>query len=336
MPHTRFSGKEARLLQGRFSAARVARMISYQRFIDLLAMSRFANLPTVWSNALLGTLFGLVSFKSDQAPAFGLIAGAMTCLYLGGCFLNDWHDAAYDAEHRDDRAIPAGRWSRGTIGSFAFALLGLGLALAFGAATTTGVFAIGIVICILAYTRWHKVNSGSFFFMAGARALIYPACAFSFVSWEKFTASTPQEYLGLIVIALALGSYILGISLLAKNESKPSPTSAQQIVPVLFLAAPGFVIGGLMLLSTKAAALPALVLFLGTLAFCVRKLRSTKNIGQFVSRALAAIPLVDYLVIGPLALVAFFDGTTAAGPLLIICPALALLALLFQRIAPAT
>ena len=91
-----------------------------------------------------------------------------------------------------------------------------------------------------------------------------------------------------------------------------------------------------MLLFTQTAALPALAIFLGTLAFCVRKLRRTKNIGQFVSRALAAIPLVDYLVIGPMTLVALLAGNTAAGPLIIICPALAMLALLFQRIAPAT
>ena len=43
------------VLQGAISEGRVAPMISYQRFVDLLAMSRFANLPTVWSNALLGT-----------------------------------------------------------------------------------------------------------------------------------------------------------------------------------------------------------------------------------------------------------------------------------------
>ncbi|MEJ6730092.1 MAG: UbiA family prenyltransferase [Akkermansiaceae bacterium] len=311
-------------------------MISYQRFIDLLAMSRFANLPTVWSNALLGTLFGMDTSKDGVAPSFGLIAGAMTCLYLGGCFLNDWHDAAYDAEHREDRAIPAGRWSRASIGTFAFALLGLGLALAFSTATTTGVFAVGIVVCILAYTRWHKVNAGSFFFMAGARALIYPACFFSFLRWDQFKSLNPEAYPALIFMSLMLGSYILGISLLARNESKPNPTSAQQIVPVIFLTAPGFFIGGALLLDQPLITLPALLLFLGVLAFCVRKLRSTKNIGQFVSRALAAIPLVDYLAIGPIALAGFLDGNTAAGPLLIICPALALLALLFQRIAPAT
>ena len=65
-------------------------------------------------------------------------------------------------------------------------------------------------------------------------------------------------------------------------------------------------------------------------------MRLTKDIGQFVSRTLAAIPLVDYLFIGPIALVGTLTGNMAFAPLLVIGPGLALLALLFQRIAPAT
>lgn len=324
------------MLQGCFSAVRVAGMISYQRLVDLLAMSRFANLPTVWSNALLGMLFGFMTFEHALVPSFGLIVGAMSCLYLGGCFLNDWHDASYDAEHRGDRAIPAGRWSRGTIGALAFFLLGLGLLLAFLTATTTGVFALGIILCIFAYTRWHKVHAGSFFFMAGARALIYPACAFSFLDWERFTSLNPSLFLSLIVAALALGSYILGISLLARNESKPEPTMAEKLVPVTFLVLPAVFISVPLLLVTGAVALPALVIFLGVLWFSVSRVKEGGDIGQFVSRALAAIPLVDYLIIGPVALSFFLKGNVVGGPLLIICPSLALLALLFQRIAPAT
>ena len=324
------------VLQGVISEGRVAPMISYQRFVDLLAMSRFANLPTVWSNALLGTFLGWISFKGHEMPSFELIALSLSCLYLGGCFLNDWYDAAYDAENRDDRPIPSGRWKRGTIGTLAFFLLIGGLALGFLVATTFTVFAAGIVACILAYTRWHKVHPISFLFMAGARALIYPACAFSFLTWKQFTTLDPQLYLSLVLLALSLGSYILGISLMARNESAPSPTSAQKILPVIFLSVPALFTSGVMLLLVQAPALPALILFLAVLSFCVKKVRLTKNIGQFVSRTLAAIPLVDYLVIGPVAIVGVFEGNMAFAPLLVIGPGLALLALLFQRIAPAT
>jgi len=59
----------------------------------------------------------------------------------------------------------------------------------------------------------------------------------------------------------------------------------------------------------------------------VRSLRATHNVGTFVSRTLAAIPLVDFLLVVPLA------------PELLwwpLCPALALMALGLQKIAPAT
>ncbi|MDA7930625.1 hypothetical protein N9B34_00100 [Akkermansiaceae bacterium] len=41
-------------------------------------------------------------------------------------------------------------------------------------------------------------------------------------------------------------------------------------------------------------------------------------------------------MIGPVAIVGVFEGNMAFAPLLVIGPGLALLALLFQRIAPAT
>jgi hypothetical protein len=61
-----------------------------QKVIDLLAMSRFANLPTVWSNGLLGVLIGWSAFP-DQAhlcPICVTLSGiSLSFLYLGGCFL---------------------------------------------------------------------------------------------------------------------------------------------------------------------------------------------------------------------------------------------------------
>jgi hypothetical protein len=57
----------------------------------------------------------------------------------------------------------------------------------------------------------------------------------------------------------------------------------------------------------------------------VRSVRANHNVGQFVSRTLAAIPLVDCLLVIPLAPHLWFA-----------CPILALLALGLQKIAPAT
>ena len=305
-------------------------MISRERFIDLLAMSRFANLPTVWSNGLLGALVGWSFFGKDSGTisplGLTLIGIALSCLYLGGCFLNDAHDVEFDEKTRPDRPIPSGRWQRKTIFTLAIALKALGLCLCLVVSGVSGLCAAGIIICILAYTKWHKRSAWSFIFMAGARALIYPTAALSFLSWGQIQSINPLAISNFVILALGLGGYILGISLTAKSESSPTPpTPKEQAIPVACLCAPALFISGPLLLTGVGIAAAPLLLFFIVLIFSVRSVRSNHNVGQFVSRALAAIPLVDYLLMIPLAPHLWFA-----------CPILALLALGLQKIAPAT
>lgn len=307
-------------------------MISRERFIDLLAMSRFANLPTVWSNGFLGALVGWQSWgrKTELICPLCLIAIglALSCLYLGGCFLNDAHDLEFDKKKRPDRPIPSGRWQRKTIFIFAFSLMGLGFLLCLAVSGISALFSVGIILCILAYTKWHKITAWSFIFMGGARALIYPTAAFSFLPWKKFSAVTPLEIPVFIILALSLGGYILGISLTARSESSPTPPSPrEQTTPVACLCAPALIISGPLLLSQSAkTAIPLLIFFI-VLIISVRSVRANHNVGLFVSRTLAAIPLVDLLLVVPLA---------PHPALWFACPLLALVALGLQRIAPAT
>ena len=296
-----------------------------QKVIDLLAMSRFANLPTVWSNGLLGALIGWSASNSEICPlCMAAIGVALSCLYLGGCFFNDWHDLAFDQKTRPDRPIPSGRWKRSTILNLAIILMTLGVALSFAVTLASGYCAAGIVICILAYTKWHKVHPISFFFMAGARALIYPLAALSICPWGQFQQILPI----FIILALGLGGYILGISLTARAETSKTPVSdARKIFPILCLCSPIVFISLPSIGNRNGMALVPMILFLTVLAFTVRQLRSNHNVGQFVSRTLAAIPLVDFLLI----------FVIAPHPALwVACPLLALAALGLQRIAPAT
>jgi len=307
-------------------------MISRERFIDLLAMSRFANLPTVWSNGFLGALIGWTLSLGQRGAVDALdlllMALALSFLYLGGCFLNDAHDVEFDKRTRPDRPIPAGRWNRKTILFFALILKGLGLALCLIVSVPSGLFALGIIICIFAYTKWHKVTAWSFVFMAGARALIYPTAAYSFYSWNQFENHFSNWFSVFLALSFGLGGYILGISLTAKSESTPNPpTPKEQAIPVACLCAPTlFVASPLILFSPDKAAVP-LLLFLVILVFSVRSVRGNHNVGLFVSRTLAAIPLVDCLAVVPIAPHPVFW---------FICPVLALTALGLQRIAPAT
>ena len=305
-------------------------MISRERFIDLLAMSRFANLPTVWSNGFLGTLVGAAFFSKEYGPisalSFTLIGIALSCLYLGGCFLNDAHDLEFDRKTRPDRPIPAGRWAQKTILTFALTLMGLALILCLVVSAASGLFAFGIIICIFAYTKWHKITAWSFIFMAGARALIYPTAAFSFLSWSQFQSVSPEISGTFVIVTLGLGGYILGISLTAKSESSPTPPTAKdQAIPVACLCAPAVFISSPLLLTGAGIAAAPLLLFFIVLIFSVRSVRANHKVGVFVSRTLAAIPLVDCLLVVPLAPLLWF-----------VCPLLALMALGLQRIAPAT
>lgn len=303
-----------------------------QKVIDLLAMSRFANLPTVWSNGLLGVLLGWNLF-ADQAhicpTCLTLVGLGLSFLYLGGCFLNDWHDLDFDQKTRPDRPIPSGRWARQTILIFSVILMGGGLLLNSLVSLPAGLFSLGIIICILAYTKWHKVHPASFFFMAGARALIYPAAAFSLLTWEQFTTINPEQLPIFAFVGLGLGGYILGISLTARAETSKDPISdARKTLPILCLCAPVVFFSAPLLLTNNGMALPPLALFIIVLAIIVRLLRSNHDVGAFVSRTLAAIPLVDYLLI--------FAIASPHVILWIIVPLLALAALGLQKIAPAT
>jgi 4-hydroxybenzoate polyprenyltransferase len=67
---------------------------------------------------------------------------------------------------------------------------------------------------IVAYDAFHKPWSGSVFIMGACRALLYlvaGSAAFEHYNW--------QWHLGLIVKAIALGAYVVGLSLVARSEA---------------------------------------------------------------------------------------------------------------------
>ena len=160
--------------------------------------------------------------------------------------------------------------------------------------------------------------------MAAARALIYPLAALSILSWSDFQNQLPV----LITLAMGLGCYILGISLTARSETSKTPVSdTRKTLPILLLCAPLVFISGPLLVMKIGTALIPLVIFIIVLSSAVRHLRAHHQIGQFVSRTLAAIPLVDFLLVLVIAPHPAFWFA---------CPLLALIALGLQKIAPAT
>src|SRR6185295_9438522 len=90
--------------------------------VTLLKLGRVSNLPTVWTNVLAGTV---LAADTVQGWRFAVVLLAMSLLYVGGMYLNDYFDRAIDAAERPSRPIPAGEISAAAVAAFGFGTLGV-------------------------------------------------------------------------------------------------------------------------------------------------------------------------------------------------------------------
>ncbi len=330
--------------------------MKHQAIIDLLAAGRVANLPSVVSNVVLGCGLGLLTrnfFESDAVFFLPVLAGCL--FYLGGCFLNDWKDRDWDAKNRPERALPSGRLSSRlllTLGT-GCSLVGLGLTTLLGHL----VFFIGVALlaCILIYTWLHKKTAWGVLPMGLARALLYPLGFFSQVPillsedipWLFSAPEVEQilladklnqaEVIGVVILGLL--SYIAGLSLFARAESQAVVPRTNRVLGLLFLVLPALTHSFHWMPFYPIWNLISLAPFVFFLMLGIRRTRS--SVPKGVTTFLASICLLDFIVALPLA-VAFLSHETVAStfwqaicfPLVSI--AAFLLALLLQRIAPAT
>ena len=88
-----------------------------------LRLGRISNLPTVWTNVLVGVLLAGGSLADPRLP---LLMLALSLFYVGGMFLNDAFDREFDAQHRPERPIPSGQVSARQVFVIGFGLLAIG------------------------------------------------------------------------------------------------------------------------------------------------------------------------------------------------------------------
>lgn len=173
----------------------------------LLKLGRVSNLPTVWTNALAGTI--LVAGEI-QGWRFGVVLLAMSLFYVGGMYLNDYFDRAIDAAERPSRPIPAGEISAVAVAVFGFGMLGAGVALMATTGLTAALVGALLAFAIVAYDVFHKGNPGAPVVMGLCRALVYCGAA---------AAATLTVPAGVIVAALALLAYVAGLTYAARQEN---------------------------------------------------------------------------------------------------------------------
>jgi hypothetical protein len=195
----------------------------------LLELARVSNLPTAWTNVLAAWLLAGGSLQPVPG-ALGLLLLGASLLYCGGMMLNDAADAAWDTEHRPERAIPRGAVSRERVWQIGIGALLAGAAcmVAAGAAWT---WTACLVTAILVYDLYHKPWAGSVLVMGACRTLLYLVAA----------SSVKPDVLGetrIVAAAVCMGLYIVGVSLTARAESQPSTSLIRRLLVRYLLVVP--------------------------------------------------------------------------------------------------
>ncbi len=324
------------------------------RFIALLATARIANVPSVVVNVLTGMLLTSTFFDVDtphwnQQTIFPIIAAC--CLYVAGNFLNDWYDVAWDQEHRPERAIPSGLFPREWYLMIAIALILGGGALSWWVSRTVFFTFAMILSLVIAYTLLHKRQAFSIWIMGACRAGLYAlglgAMSSGFrmlrdllTSWHGWQG---LAIAGLMVLPLlGMLTYIAGISLLARFESRPGQLGSTKWLAALLLLLPLFThiapwVGGHYLgfpLSRTWVGVFGMVPFL---CWTLWVIGVKATVGQKVARLLAGIVWVDSVYLLSMGLAVFMMTGEDASLWLHLGPLIAFpIALLLQKIAPAT
>ena len=279
-----------------------------------LRLGRVSNLPTVWTNALVGTALagGQIWTQTTLLVVIGL-----SLLYVSGMYLNDAFDHDIDAIERPERPIPAGVVSANTVFAAGFGLMLAGLAFvllggAMGseASVRPMLAALGLAGAILFYDWHHKGNALSPLFMGLCRVLAYVTAGY---------AAVTNPSVALFIAALVSLCYLIGLTYAAKGESLDR---LNVLWPLLFLGAP-IIYGLTTALQSGFMAAAVLVILvawiLGALYFLKR--RAKGDVPRAVVSLIAGISLVDALFLAT-------AGATAAALLSGLC---FLLTLALQR-----
>lgn len=255
-----------------------------------LELTRGANLPTVWSNVLVGWLLAVAAGANLSGRSFaelGWVLLGASCLYTAGMFLNDAADAAWDAAHRPERPIPSGRVTALSAGLSGGGLLLIGAAACHLGGPAAGAGSLVVASLVLAYTRWHKSRPALAPWLMGACRAFLPLLG--------FLANPPDAHAGILPIVLAhtlsLGAFTAGISLLARHEAVDGePGRLARSLPLLaVLPVPA------VLLVQGSAPWVALIWACGLGLLVDWSRRRYPDIGDRVAFRIATLALVDYL-----------------------------------------
>lgn len=255
-----------------------------------LKLGRVSNLPTVWSNVLTG--MALAGSATADCRLLLLVV-SLSLFYVGGMFLNDAFDHAFDAKARPERPIPSGQVSATQVHAFGFGMMAVALALlawvgyGYEPLTQWRPVAAGLALAasIVFYNRHHKNNPLSPLVMGVCRVLVYLTAALA------VTAVISQQ---LIVAAAVLLCYLIGLTYAAKKEHLGR---LDGIWPLAFLAVP-LIYGIYLAKALPVVALPLLLLASWVFyALWLLRRRKPGDVPRAVVSLIAGISLLDAMLL---------------------------------------
>lgn len=241
-----------------------------------------------------------------------------SALYTGGMFLNDAFDVDFDRQRRSTRPIPSGAIAEKWVWVYGWSWIALGILLLIFCSKWAGALAVILAFCIVVYDATHKVITASPWLMGLCRFWVY-----------VIAGTVGQGYNGRAIwCGAALAFYIVGLSYVARRETRVPGGGGLPFWPFLLLVAPILLA---FLMNVNGSRKPAIYLSVVLICWIFRCTRTVFLGGEIVvvrivSGLLAGIVFVDWLAVAP-------QCPFALG---VIFALLFVATLLLQRFIPAT
>jgi 4-hydroxybenzoate polyprenyltransferase len=261
-----------------------------------LQLMRFPAVFTALGDIFLGFL--LTHETLAPVESFMLLALASSGLYLAGMVLNDLFDRHIDARERPGRPIPSSRIAPSAAAALGCGLMVVGPLCAVLVSLPSVAIALVLVGLILAYDRFLTHLSVGPIAMGGCRFfnVMLGASAAGTHTWER-----PQLF-----VALAMGTYVAGVTWFARQEAAQSArTQLVAAAAVCHVAIVGLVLIAIKMPEAAAAsrwtALAALALvtaWIDTRLVSAVREPAPRNVQAAVKQLLLAIVLLDATMVG--------------------------------------
>lgn len=243
------------------------------RLAGYAALVRVPNLftapPDIIAGAALVAAVGTPGRPVLAGDVAVLAIGSML-LYAGGTSLNDWADAAIDAEERPERPIPSGVVPRRAALGVGLAALGGGVAIAATVGPLSAAVAGLLAAVVASYDVLLKGTSAGFLAMGTARGLnvLLGASVAGGAPLTALDSGVTSSVAGLVAVPTAVVGYIALVTAMADDEATGGSRRRILAAGVASILAAVVVAGALLGARPQALAIAVGLLALG--AFLVR------------------------------------------------------------------